>query len=65
LLDVLPGGAAADAGLRSGDTITRFNGATISGNGDMQRELARVVPNTTVATSIWRNDHEMPVNVRF
>ena len=65
LLDVLPGGAAADAGLRSGDTITRFNGAAISDTGDMQRELARVAPNTTVATSIWRSDHEMPVNVRF
>ena len=65
LLEVLAGGAGATAGLQSGDTIVGFNGAVISGTGDIERELSRVGPNSRVSAKIWRNDHEMPVVISF
>ncbi|TVQ58486.1 MAG: DegQ family serine endoprotease [Rhodobacteraceae bacterium] len=52
--DVTAGGPAADAGIRSGDVILRFNGRRI----DQMRELPRVVADTpvgsTVDVEVWR-----------
>jgi membrane-associated protease RseP (regulator of RpoE activity) len=65
VIDVLAGGAAAASGLRAGDVILAVNGARVSGFEDLTRDLDRIPPGGQAQVSVWRNDGERPVMVRF
>ena len=58
VVEVSPGGPAAEAGIRSGDTIVNVNGTAVSGD-DPARQvidaLGGVKPNTTVSVQVLRD----------
>lgn len=58
VLDVSPGGPAAEAGIRAGDVITAVNGKDVKG-GDAARQVERIVrelkPESKVRIKVSRN----------
>ncbi len=52
VVQVLPGSAAAAAGLVAGDVITSLNGATISSQADVRRVLLSLAPGAAVPI-VW------------
>jgi S1-C subfamily serine protease len=65
LTEVVRGGVASSAGLRSGDVIVGFNGTNVMSDGDFQRGLMQVAPNSVVTAVVWRNNVEQPVQLHF
>jgi Do/DeqQ family serine protease len=49
------GGAAAKAGLKQGDVITRFNGKAVADNNQLRNEVAATTPGTSVPVEVLRN----------
>jgi S1-C subfamily serine protease len=49
ITQIITGGAAATAGLVSGDVITSLNGVTISSTTDVRKEVLALTPGTSVA----------------
>ncbi len=60
---LVPGGAGAKAGLRSGDIITSFAGEPIDGPDELRWLASMAGVGTTVALKVLRDDHEMKVEV--
>ena len=60
---VLEGGAAKAAGLKPGDVITKFNGATIKTAPELQEQVSRFKPGDKVAMNLKRNGKEMNFDV--
>jgi len=58
VLDVSPGGPAAEAGIRAGDVITAVNGTAVKG-GDAARQVVRILgdlrPESRVHVQVTRN----------
>jgi S1-C subfamily serine protease len=54
ILEVVPGGPAAKAGLTSGDLVIRIDGKDVAEEGDLSRALARHAPGETVGVTILR-----------
>ncbi len=65
LTEVLSGGVASSAGLRSGDVIIGFNGANVTNPGDLEQLLTQVAPTSFVTAVVWRNNLEQPVQLHF
>jgi hypothetical protein len=65
LTEVLSGGVASSAGLRSGDVIIGFNGANVTNPGDLEQLLTQVAPSSIVTAVVWRNNLEQPVQLHF
>jgi hypothetical protein len=63
VLDVSPGGPAAEAGIRAGDVITAVNGTEVKGD-DAARQVVRIVrdlkPESTVRIEVSRNGKTQP-----
>jgi membrane-associated protease RseP (regulator of RpoE activity) len=65
VLDVMPGDAAAAAGIRAQDVLLTFGGTPIMTKEGLSDALASVGSQTTVAAEIWRNGREQPVRLAF
>lgn len=56
ITDVAPNSPASKAGLKAGDVILKFNGASISRTSDLLNYLNRTTPNQTIQLEILRDD---------
>ncbi len=54
---VISGGPAYQAGIRSGDIITEFNGVTINEYTELSDAIAKTKPNETVNVKIYRRKY--------
>jgi Do/DeqQ family serine protease len=61
--DVMRGGPAEVAGLRAGDVIVEFGGATVKEVPDLQRQAAAAAPGQRIALNIVRERARVPVTV--
>jgi serine protease Do len=63
--NVMPGSAAAKAGLESGDVILRYNGQVIGRSGDLPALVAMAKPGDKVMLQVWRGGKtvELPVSL--
>lgn len=55
VLDVPADGAAAAAGLKKGDIVTKLNGVTISGGPELQEQVARYKPGDKITLNYKRD----------
>src|SRR5919199_3228099 len=60
---VVPGSAAADAGVRKGDIITALGGARVEGYGDLLGALRDHAPGDTVTLTVFRHGDETNLEV--
>lgn len=58
------GGPADDAGVRSGDVITDFNGREIIHMSDLPRLVGSTKPGTTASMELWRKGKSVKVNIK-
>jgi S1-C subfamily serine protease len=69
VVEVSPGGPAAEAGIRSGDTIISVNGTTVTGDEPARQvvdALRGVKPNTVVGVQVLRDGkpHDFTITAR-
>ncbi|WP_126246574.1 trypsin-like peptidase domain-containing protein [Chitinophaga rhizosphaerae] len=62
VLGVPQGGAAAAAGIRTGDVITKINGVSTASIPELMEQLSRYKPGDKVTVSYQRNDKELTAN---
>jgi serine protease Do len=60
-----PGSPAAEAGLKSGDVITRVDGAPVQDGRGLARKIAGIGPNKAVDLTFVRDGKEQKVSVRL
>jgi len=66
LLDSVAEGSPAErAGLRPGDILTRLDGETLTGSGDLLKALRAKRPGDQVTVTVRRGDRSLPVTVRL
>ena len=65
VIDVLPNGAAAAAGLKSYDAILALNGEVIADGGDLARRISTHAPNASVDLKIKRAAGEQTITVKL
>jgi serine protease Do len=63
--DVTDNSPAAEAGLRPGDVITRFNGKAIKDVHDLPRRVAETPIGQVAEINVLRGGKEMPLNARI
>ncbi len=56
-------GAAAKAGIKKGDIITKVNGNIVSSGSEMSAQIASYKPGEQIPISYIRNDKEITVNI--
>jgi serine protease Do len=61
--NVLPGGPAEKAGIRTGDVIIEFNGKAIADNNQLVRSVTATKPGTTVPLKVVRDKKTISLNV--
>lgn len=65
ILDVQPGTAAADAGLRPNDVVTSFDGKVVQNFDDLTAEIAKFRPGEKATLEIVRDTEKMTKEVTF
>ncbi|HLP40794.1 MAG TPA: DegQ family serine endoprotease [Fibrobacteria bacterium] len=55
IAEVIEGGPAEKAGLKSGDVVTALEGRAIVDANDLMNQVAQVKPGTTVELTLWRD----------
>jgi len=63
VMDVVPDGAAEEAGIRKGDIITKLDGRVISSSSDLQERIYRLRPGDKVKLGYKRDGKEREVTV--
>jgi serine protease Do len=63
IVEIMPGGPAAKAGLRLGDAIRTVDGKKIEELGDLRRFIAPLAPGRTALLTIWRDGRSVSVPV--
>lgn len=61
---VVPNSPAAEAGVRTGDVILRWNGQTVKNVRDLVRKVAMTASRTAAKAVVWRNGKEVSLDVR-
>ncbi len=56
-------GAAADAGIKAGDYITKINGETVFSGNEMVEKIARLKPGDKIKTTYLRDGKEKTVDI--
>lgn len=56
-------GPAAQAGLKAGDVIVKFNGKAVTGASDLRRTLGETPAGTDVTVTVQRDGHALDVKV--
>ena len=59
----MPGTPADDAGIRSGDIITGFDGRPVTGLGDLRARIASTPVGEPLVFTIWRKTEEIELSV--
>ena len=62
---VLPGSAAAKAGLKAGDVIVRMNGSEVATSGDVAGRVGLARPGQTFKLGVWRDKSEREITVQL
>ena len=65
IMEVDPKGAAAEAGIRKGDAITKINDATVTTDAQLAEIIARQKPGDKLRVSFVRNGQEKTVTVEL
>lgn len=65
VMEVVPNGPAARAGLRADDLIVAFGGTAVRRAGDLPRVTARAAAGSEVELTILRDGHEQRVKVKL
>jgi len=60
-----PGSPAAEAGLKSGDVITKIGGVQVQDGRDLARKVARIGPNKGIDVTFVRDGKEQKVSVKL
>jgi S1-C subfamily serine protease len=63
VVEVMPGGAAALAGLRAGDLVVSAAGRIVAGTDDLHRVLASLPPGNSVELEIVRGKKRLELTV--
>lgn len=63
VMNVLPDGPAAKAGLQRGDIITALDGQTLTDANSLIQLVARKTPNSTITLTIQRGDEQRQIPV--
>src|SRR5690606_41329276 len=63
VFDVVKGGAAEEAGIKTGDIITKVEGKTIYSSSDLQERVARLNPGDKLKVTYKRDGKEREVAV--
>src|SRR6185503_12630097 len=63
VLNIVPGSAAAKAGLEPGDVITSYNGKPIRNRDELVAMVTATKPGTTVPVAIVRDKQQRTVSV--
>jgi serine protease Do len=61
--DVAPGSPAANAGIQTGDVITKFNGTAIDNGNDLRNMVSSTAPGTAAELTVVRDRKSEPVKV--
>jgi serine protease Do len=61
--DVTPGGPAANAGIQTGDVITKFNGTAIDNGNDLRNLVSSAAPGTAAELMVVRDQKPRQVQV--
>jgi S1-C subfamily serine protease len=59
--DVMPGSAAAAAGLKSGDVVTALNGQPVHDSAELRNRVGGMQPGTKVQLTVLRDGSQHPV----
>ncbi|MES2191419.1 MAG: Do family serine endopeptidase [Pseudomonadota bacterium] len=62
---VMPGSAAAGAGLLAGDIVTEINGEPVVRSGDLSTRISFLEPSATVRLKVWRDRTSRDVTVKL
>jgi len=62
---VMPGTPAADAGLKTGDVITKLNGQKVDDAGDLTRQVGELKPGATIELTYLRNGAEKTAEAKL
>ena len=65
VMNVVPNGGAAAAGIKKGDIITHVNGQAVSSQPQLQEQVARYQPGDNVSVAYLRDGKPMTVTVKF
>jgi len=60
---VQPGSPAEEAGLKTGDVVTQFNGETLRGSNDLRNRVGLLTIGTTVELTVVRDGREQDIKV--
>lgn len=63
VVEVVPGGSAAKAGVKSGDVITELNGTAVDGIPAFRNTIANMMPGTKVDLKLFRNGKQEGITV--
>ena len=63
ITDVPAGGAAADAGLKKADIVTKLNGVAVTSGAELQEQVARYKPGDKVTLTFTRGGKENTVSL--
>jgi 2-alkenal reductase len=63
--DIVPNGAAAQAGIQAGDVITAINGRALSDRDTLQMIIMSSMPGETVTVTILRNGETFEVSMQL
>jgi serine protease Do len=61
--EVVPGGGAEKAGMKSGDVIVEFDGRPVEGPGEFRNAVANMLPGSKVQLKIFRNGEPKMISV--
>ena len=63
--EAMPGGPAAKAGIRSGDTVLMVDGKTVKSPRELARRIADLDPGKTVTIQVWRDGKTRDISVKL
>ncbi|MCB0332726.1 MAG: Do family serine endopeptidase [Bdellovibrionales bacterium] len=63
--DVMDGSPADQAGLQSGDIVTRLNGTAVEDTNDLRNSIAAITPGTQVTLDVLRTGRELALKVKL